>query len=87
MQRSLWKSCILTTSMGTARYFVTFNDDFSRKVWFYVLESKGDCFEMFMEFKELVETQLKHKIKIFLVKQWWGVCFQGIQPNFKESWY
>lgn len=31
---------IRTTSMGGVRYFVTFIDDFSRKVWLYVLKSK-----------------------------------------------
>jgi hypothetical protein len=31
-------------------------DDFSRKVWFYALKSKEDCFERFKEFKALVEN-------------------------------
>ena len=53
-----------TTSMGGARYFVTFIDDFSRKVWVYLLKSKGECFERFKEFKALVETQSQHKIKV-----------------------
>ncbi len=30
-----------TTSLGGARYFVTYIDDFSRKVWVYSLKSKG----------------------------------------------
>jgi transposase InsO family protein len=54
-----------TTSLGGARYFVTYIDDFSRKVWVYLLKSKGECLEKFKEFKALVETQLEHKIKVF----------------------
>jgi len=54
-----------TASMGGAKYFVTFIDDFSRKVWLYALKTKGECFEKFKEFKALVETQSEHKIKTF----------------------
>ena len=50
------------TSMDGEGYSITFIDDSSRKVWLYVLKSKGDCFE---KFKVLVKTQSKHKIKIF----------------------
>ncbi len=45
-----------TTSLGGARYFVTYIDNFSRKVWVYLLKSKGECLEKFKEFKALVET-------------------------------
>jgi transposase InsO family protein len=54
-----------TTSMGGAKYFVTFIDDFSRKVWLYVLKTKDECFIRFKEFKTLVKTQSEHKIKAF----------------------
>jgi hypothetical protein len=53
-----------TTSLGGARYFVTYIDDFSKKVWVYLLKSKGECLEKFKEFKALVETQSDHKIKL-----------------------
>jgi transposase InsO family protein len=54
-----------TTSLGGARYFVTYIDNFSRKVWVYLLKSKGECLEKFKELKALVETQSEHKIKVF----------------------
>lgn len=56
---------MMITSMDSARYFVIFIDDFSRKIWSYALKSKGKCFERFKELKALVETQSKHKIKTF----------------------
>jgi hypothetical protein len=43
-----------TTSLGGARFFVTYIDDFSRKMWVYSLKSKGECLEKFEEFKALV---------------------------------
>ena len=56
---------IRTIFTGGAKHLVVFIDDFLRKVWLYVLKSKGDCFKKFKVFKALVETQPEHKIKTF----------------------
>lgn len=53
-----------TTSIGGARFFVTFIDDLSRKVWVYPLKEKGEVFATFKEFKALVEAQSEEKIKV-----------------------
>lgn len=50
-------------SLGGAHYYVTFIDDFTRKVFVYILNKKSDVFEKFKEFKALVENQLDLKIK------------------------
>ena len=52
-----------TMSMGGARYFLTFIDDYSRKIWLYPLKAKSECFEKFKEFKVLVEKQAECDIK------------------------
>lgn len=52
------------TFIGRVKYFVTFIDDYSRKVWVYILMFKEECFERFKEYKALVETQSEHKIKV-----------------------
>lgn len=52
------------TSIGDARYFVTFIDDYSRKVWMYIFKSKRKILQRFKKFKSLVEIQSKHKIKV-----------------------
>jgi len=36
-------------SIGSARYFVTFIEDFSRKVWVYFLKQKSEVFQKFKE--------------------------------------
>ena len=54
-----------TTSVGGAKYFVVFVDDYSRKVWVYTMKHKGEWCERFKEFQTKVETQSKHKIKAF----------------------
>lgn len=52
-----------TLSMGGARYFLTFIDDFTRKVFVYVLKRRSEVFQKFQEFKVLVENQLDLTIK------------------------
>jgi len=72
-----------TTSLGGARYFVTYIDDFSRKVWVYLLKSKGECLEKFKEFRALVETQLEYKIKVFWSDNGRGYISKGFKGFLK----
>lgn len=51
-------------SMGGARYYVTFIDDYSRKVFVYIIKNKSQVFDCFVKFKNLVETQMNKKVKI-----------------------
>jgi hypothetical protein len=46
-----------TISFGGASYFVIFIDDFSRKVWVYVLKRKVDVFNTFKQFRVMVEKR------------------------------
>ncbi|KAH9670747.1 hypothetical protein KPL70_017094 [Citrus sinensis] len=52
-----------TISLGGAKYFLSFIDDYSRMVWVYVLKGKDEVFERFKQWKALVETQSGRKIK------------------------
>ncbi|KAE8658140.1 Retrovirus-related Pol polyprotein from transposon TNT 1-94 [Hibiscus syriacus] len=52
-----------TSSLGGSRYYVTFIDDFSRKVWVYFLKQKYEVFEKFKLWKAEVENQTGRKIK------------------------
>lgn len=52
-------------SIGGAKYYVSFIDDFSRKVFVYIIKQKSQVFECFKKFKALVENQTDKKIKIF----------------------
>ena len=44
-------------SYGGNRYFVTFIDDFSRKLWIYLIKRKDEVFDVFKKFKSMVERQ------------------------------
>lgn len=49
-------------SLQSSRYFVTFIDDFSRRVVVYCIEKKSMVFEVFKEFKARAETQTGKKL-------------------------
>jgi hypothetical protein len=51
-------------SIGGNKYFVTFIDDFSRKLWSYLIQKKSEVIEVFSKFKFMVERQSSRKIKI-----------------------
>ncbi|KAH9671777.1 retrovirus-related pol polyprotein from transposon TNT 1-94-like protein [Citrus sinensis] len=53
-----------TASIGGSHYFVTFIDDYSRRVWVYTMQAKDEILEIFVKWKKLVETQTSRKIKI-----------------------
>ena len=46
-----------TMSIGGAKNFLTFTDDFSRKIWVYLLKAKGKVLVTFKELKILLERQ------------------------------
>jgi hypothetical protein len=51
----IWES--LVESIGGSIYFLSFVDNFSRKVWVYMLKKKSDPFSRFENVKALVENQ------------------------------
>ena len=50
-------------SLSGYAYYVSFLDDYSRKVWIYFLKGKDEVFSKFKEFKALVENHTEKKIK------------------------
>ena len=52
------------SSVGGARYILTFIDDASRLAKIYFLKNKNDTYEKFVEFKTYVERQSGQSIKI-----------------------
>ncbi|KAE8678570.1 hypothetical protein F3Y22_tig00111403pilonHSYRG00065 [Hibiscus syriacus] len=59
----VWKA--LVTSLGGAKYFVSFIDDYSRRCWVYPIKKKSDVFSTFKNFKARVELDSGNKIKCF----------------------
>ena len=51
------------SSLGGRHWFVTFIDDFSRRVWVYTMKHKDEVLDIFLSWKQMVETQTGRKIK------------------------
>jgi hypothetical protein len=46
-----------TESIGKCKYYVSFFDDHTRKVWVYFMKHKGEMFQHFLNFKAMVEKE------------------------------
>lgn len=53
-----------SNSFGEAKYFVTFVDDHSRKVFIYPMKQKNEVYDLFVQFKSFVEKQTGRSIKV-----------------------
>jgi transposase InsO family protein len=50
-------------TIGGKKYFVSFIDEFSKKMWVYSLDKKSEVLTVFEKFKRLVEKESGHSIK------------------------
>ncbi|GJW52503.1 gag-pol polyprotein [Tanacetum coccineum] len=57
----VWQAPVL--SLGGAKYFVSFIDDYSRRCWVYPIKKKSDVFEVFKVYKARVKLDSGKKIK------------------------
>jgi transposase InsO family protein len=53
-----------TASLGGSRYFMTFIDDKSRKVFVYFLKSRGEALAKFQDFQHMAEKATGRHIKV-----------------------
>ncbi|MCI27168.1 retrovirus-related pol polyprotein from transposon tnt 1-94, partial [Trifolium medium] len=53
-------------SLGGNMYFITFVDEYSRKMWIYLIQTKDEVFDVFKRFKALVENQSSKRMKILI---------------------
>ena len=63
MHSDLWGAS-KTKAIGGASYFLSIIDDYTRKVWVFLLKNKSDSFNTFVNWKTLIENQTGKKIKM-----------------------
>jgi transposase InsO family protein len=73
-----------TIFYGGSSYFVTFIDDFSRKVWVYMLKRKADVFTVFKQFRVLVERRTSRSIKCLRTDNGGEFTSMEFENYFKE---
>lgn len=71
-------------SLGMARYFLLFVDDYSRMAFVYFLKSKDETFTYFKQFKILVENQKTNKIKILRTDNGGEFCSATMENYMKQ---
>ena len=81
----LWGSPNVPPILSRSQYFLTFTDDFSRKVWIYFLRHKNEAFECFVSWKKMVETQSERKIKKLLTYNGLELCNLQFNSFCKEE--
>jgi transposase InsO family protein len=59
----MFADTMLVRSLGGSLYYVIFIDDYSRKMWLYLLNSKDEVFNKFQEFKAEIENLTNNNIK------------------------
>ncbi|CAJ2637310.1 unnamed protein product [Trifolium pratense] len=59
----LWGPTSVSTH-GGGSYFLSIIDDYSRRVWVYIIKNKSDTFEKFKEWHTLIENQTGSKLKL-----------------------
>ncbi len=52
-----------TKSIGGCKYYMSFIDDHTRKVWVYFMKHKGEVFQHFLNFKAMVQKEKGVNIK------------------------
>ncbi|KAH9648136.1 hypothetical protein KPL70_025471 [Citrus sinensis] len=72
-------------SHGGARYFMTLIDDYTRKVWVYVLKQKGEALMKFKEWMTLIENQTGRKVKRLRTDNGLEYCSKEFDSYYKEK--
>ncbi|GJS07465.1 retrovirus-related pol polyprotein from transposon TNT 1-94 [Tanacetum coccineum] len=72
-------------SMSGCQYFLSFVDDYSRRVWVHFLRHKNETFSMFKEWKQLVENQTGRKLKKLRTNNGLEFCNQKFNNLCKEN--
>ena len=70
----------LVESLSGSWYYITFIDDYSRKVWVYFLKNKSDVLDTFKRWKAMVEIETGLRLKCL----WSDNCGEYIDKGFKE---
>jgi len=75
---NLWGPSSVKTH-GGGSYLMSIIDDYSRRVWVYILKNKSDAFGKFKEWHTLIENQIETKLKVLRTNN--GLKFVSEQFN------
>ena len=64
---------------------LTFIDDYSRKVWVYILKHKNDVFGKFKQWKAMIEKQTRKQIKRLRTDNGMEFCGEKVNEFCKDK--
>lgn len=71
-------------SIGGSKYFLIFEDDYSRMVFVYFMKTKDEVNNCFEEFKVMVENQTNLKIKKIRTDNGGEFCSKDLEKRFRK---
>lgn len=74
-----------TPSLGGSKYYLCIIDDFSRKVWTYILKTKDETFINFKHWKLMLETQREKNIIVLRTDKGLEFCKEEFDSFCWES--
>lgn len=74
-----------TASIGGNKYFVSFVDEYSRKLWIYLLKAKSEVCSVFKMFKVMAEKQSGRYIKVLRTDGGGEFCSNEMESFCKEN--
>nr|GEV25340.1 retrotransposon protein, putative, Ty1-copia subclass [Tanacetum cinerariifolium] len=80
----LWGPSPMKSQSGCV-YFLTFIDDYSRKVWLYFLKTNDEVFRKFKEWKTMVEKQTGKQIKTLRIDNGLEFCNTPFDNFYKKE--
>ena len=75
----------VTPSLSKCQYYISFVDDYSRKVWVYFLRTKDEAFSKFVEWKAFVENQSGKKLKTLRTDNGLEYCNRVFDYHYKTN--
>lgn len=84
LHASLWGPASVNT-LSSFRFYLLIVDDFSRKIWTFLLKHKSDTFKVFKQWKLLIENQTNMKIKALRTDNGLEFCNSDFDTFCKES--
>ena len=74
-----------TQSLSGARYFMTLVDDYSRKLWIFILKHKSDALEKFKQWKFLIENRLGKNVQRLRTNNGMEYCSKDFEKFCKDE--
>jgi hypothetical protein len=72
-------------SLGGSSYMLTITNDYSKKVWPYILKHKYEAFDDFWKWKVMIEKQTNKKVKLLHIDNGMKFCSNEFRDYYSDE--